>query len=143
MRIGELEPFGDTVPFHDFNEALVEWFANLTLLSGHPIVFLQADIAWQRPDLPDAVKALAAFAHTQRIAFGVVYNGGHGEASDAAWSASVRRHYHEVEETIGVAPDIAAFVAFTPRPEHLLPESAGDTLTGTVLSYLRFRSMLK
>jgi hypothetical protein len=139
VRIGEAEPVGDAVDVHEFDEALVEWFADLTLASGRRPSFLQAEVAWQHPGWQDALRASEAFARTQGVRFGVVYNGGLGDLPDPAWRAATQRHYREVEASLGVAPDIAAFVSATPRPSRLLPESDADTLTGAILGYLRFR----
>lgn len=138
VRIGEAEPVGETADVHEFDQALVEWLADLALKTGHRLAFLQAEVAWQRPGWQDALKATDAFARTQGIRFGVVYNGGFGDPPDAAWSQATRRHYTEVERSLDLAPDIAAFVSATPRPARILPESDPDTLTGTVLGYLRF-----
>jgi len=143
VRVGEAEPVGDTTDVHEFDQALVEWLADLTLKTGRRLGFLQAQVFWQRPGWQDALRATDAFARTQGVRLGIVYNGGFGDLPDAAWSEATRRHYTEVEQRLGLAPDIAAFVSATPRPEHLLPESARDSLTGVVLGYLRFRMITK
>jgi hypothetical protein len=143
VRIGEVEPVGLADDVHAFDQALVEFLANLTLKTGHRLAFLQAEVVWQHPGWQEALHTTDAFARTQGVRFGVVYNGGFGDPPDAAWADATRRHYTEVERSLGVAPDIAAFVSGTPRPERLLPESARDTLTGVVLGYLRFRAIVK
>jgi hypothetical protein len=143
VRIGAAEPVGAAADVHDLDAGLVELNANLTLKTGHRLAFLQAEVDWQRPGWQEALRTTEAFVRTQGVRFGVVYNGGFGDPPDAAWSAATRRHYTEVEQSLGLAPDIADFASATPRPARLLPEGDRDTLTGVVLGYLRFRAIVK
>jgi hypothetical protein len=143
VRVGEVEPLVGAIPTHDFQEALVTWLANLTLMTGRPLAFIQADVLWGKPGWQDRLTAFSGLAANQNLPLGVIYNGGRPDKSDAAWTGAARRHYHDVETRLGLTPDIVAFENWTPFPEHLLPETQDDTLTGLVLGYLRFRKMVK
>jgi hypothetical protein len=141
VPVGQNEPLGDDeVGLHDIHEALVEYFATMTLVGGRPVSFLQAQVAWQKPGWQEELVSSAAFARTQRVSFGVIYNGGFGDISDATWSAATRRHYLEVERHLALAPDVVTFASASPSPRNLLPETDADTLTGAVFGYLKFHA---
>lgn len=141
-RIGQVEPLVSEIETREFHESLVTWFAGIALMTGRPIDFFLADVLWGRPGWQDRLTALNRLLATQHIPLGVIYNGGRPDKSDAAWTAAARKHYQDVEGKLGLSPQIAFFASWTPFPEHMLPETRDDTMTGLVLGYLRFRKLV-
>lgn len=140
VRVGELEPVaGWGRAREDAVSMLGDWYAAYERATGRKMAFTIVEIIWPSPNWRPALKQAAGIARSSGVPFGVIYNGQRRDDSDEGWVASARRAYTEIEDQLGIRPEIAAFITWTDRPRRLLPETQDGTMTNLVLSYLRWR----
>jgi beta-lactamase regulating signal transducer with metallopeptidase domain len=134
-QIGTADVVDESRPWID---ELVEWTEVYQRVTGEPLAFFHADVAWSHA----AVRNLAPLARAlkaRRIPFGIIYNADDTAHSDETWFDSTRQHIAEIESTLGIHPYAAIFRSWAPYPSRLLPETQPGTLTNLALQYLLAR----
>ena len=119
-------------------DELVEWTDVYQQVTGEPLAFFHADVAWSHA----AIRNLAPLARAlkaRHIPFGIIYNADDGAHSDETWIDSTRQHIAEIESTLRIRPDAAIFRSWAPYPSRLLPETQPGTLTNLAFQYLLSR----
>ena len=122
--------------FHAFQQALVAD-------TGKKLTFMHADVNWRLPHWATALKSMAAFAHSQGLQFGVIYNADNRDTTDAAWVASARQHFDEFESADGLVPEQAVMQTWDLHPARALPIESDATLGGLVGQYLLPRTRIE
>jgi hypothetical protein len=119
-------------------DELVEWTDVYQRVTGEPLAFFHADVAWSHA----AIRNLAPLARAlmaRHIPFGIIYNADDAAHSDETWIDSTRQHIAEIESTMGIHPYAAVFRSWARYPSRLLPETQPGTLTNLALQYLLAR----
>jgi hypothetical protein len=119
-------------------DELVEWIDVYQQVTGEPLAFFHADVAWSHlatRNLAPLARALKA----RHIPFGVIYNADDTAHSDETWIDNTRQHIAEVESTLGIRPYAAIFRSWASYPSRLLPETRPGTLTNLAFQYLLAR----
>ena len=119
-------------------DELVEWTDLYQQVTGEPLAFFHADVAWSHASIRN-LAPLARALKARHIAFGIIYNADDTARSDETWTDSTRQHIAEVESTLGVHPYAAIFRSWAPYPSRLLPEARSGTLTNLAFQYLLTR----
>jgi hypothetical protein len=119
-------------------DELAEWTDVYQRVTGEPLAFFHADVAWSHA----AIRNLAPLARAlmvRQIPFGIIYNADDTAHSDETWIDSTRQHVAEIESTLGLHPYAAIFRSWAPYPSRLLPETQPGTLTNLAFQYLLAR----
>jgi beta-lactamase regulating signal transducer with metallopeptidase domain len=119
-------------------DELVEWTDVYQQVTGEPLAFFHADVAWSHA----AIRNLAPLARAlmvRHIPLGIIYNANDTAHSDETWIDSTRQHIAEIESTLGLHPYAAIFRSWAPYPSRLLPETQPGTLTNLAFQYLLAR----
>jgi hypothetical protein len=116
----------------------VEWTDVYQQVTGEPLAFFHADVAWSHAAIGN-LAPLARALKARQIPFGIIYNADDAADSDETWSDSTREHIAEIESALGIHPYAAIFRSWAPYPSRLLPETRPGTLTNVALQYLLAR----
>lgn len=137
VQVGETEPYGiPSVSSEAWASMLAQWFRAFQNATGRPLAFQHVDIVWNRPDaIPQFEAALPAIRQAG-ITLGVIYNGTPQDPSSGAWVADAKRHVALIERQLGIRPAQVVFQSWTSKPRTMLPDTASDTLTGLIRSYV-------
>jgi hypothetical protein len=68
---------------------------------------------------------------------GSSYNGTPRDPTDDAWVANAQNQIKRNESQLGTTPSQAIFQSWTDYPRKILPDTAPDSFTGLVRSYLQ------
>ena len=137
VQVGETEPFG--IPFLSAGEwasMLQQWFRAFESATGRPLAFLHADIVWLRPDAIGQFEAALPVIRAAGIPLGVIYDGTPADPTGAAWVADAKAHVVLIERQLGIVPAQAIFQTWMEMPMRMLPDTADNSLTGLVASYV-------
>jgi hypothetical protein len=138
VQIGDVEPVGTAQPA-DWVEQIAQWTQVYRKVTGEPLGFFHADVAWNGPwqqQLP-AVKSRIGAAG---LKFGIIYDGGGGkQESDAVWTREAEQRFRNVESDPSMIPDHAIIQTWARWPKKMLPEDQPGTLTNLVLEYGKAR----
>jgi len=137
-QIGTADLVDESRPWID---ELVEWTDVFQQVTGEPLAFFHAEVAWSHA----AVRNLAPLERAMKarhIPFGIIYNADDAAHSDEAWIDNTREHIAEIESSLGIHPDAAIFRSWAPYPSRLLPETQPGTLTNLAAQYLLERPSL-
>ncbi len=99
------------------------------------------DVQWHRPWWTYVRPMIGALRY-YGVGYGVIFNGGFKDRSDAAWIAAAQRH---VEQWNAAAPEPPAYVvmeSWNDHPTHVLPESDPTTLPFLVNWYCARQSSI-
>ena len=122
--------------FHAFQQALAAD-------TGKRLMFMHSDVNWRLPHWAASLKSLAAFARSQRLQFGVIYNADNRDTTGEAWVASARQHFDQLESADGLIPDQAVMQTWDPHPARVLPMESDATLGGLLGRYLLPRTRIE
>lgn len=137
VQVGETEPYGiPSLSSQAWASMLAEWFRDFQSATGRPLAFQHADIVWNRPDALPQFEAAVPVIRQAGITLGIIYNGTPQDPDSAAWVADAKRHIALIENRLGIRPQHVMFQSWTAMPRMLLPDTASDTLTGLVASYV-------
>lgn len=137
VQVGETEPYG--IPFvsaQSWASLLAQWFSAFRNATGQPLAFEHADIVWNRRDALSQFEAAFPVIRQAGIPLGIIYNGTPQDPTSAAWVTDAHRHIALIEKRLGIHPAHAIFQSWTERPRHMMPDTAADTLTGLIRSYV-------
>ncbi|MGH7107700.1 MAG: hypothetical protein ACREFT_14465 [Acetobacteraceae bacterium] len=137
VQVGETEPYG--IPFvsaQGWASLLAQWFRAFRNATGQPLAFEHADIVWNRRDALSQFEAAVPVIRQAGTPLGIIYNGTPQDPTSAAWVADAHRHIALIEKRLGIHPAHAIFQSWTERPRHMMPDTAADTLTGLIRSYV-------
>jgi beta-lactamase regulating signal transducer with metallopeptidase domain len=134
-QIGTADVVDESSPWID---EMVEWTDVYQRVTGEPLAFFHADVAWSHAAVRNLLP-LARALKARHIPFGIIYNADDAAHSDETWIDSTRQHIAEVESTLGIHPQAAIFRSWAPYPSHLLPETQPGTLTNLAAQYLLAR----
>ncbi len=139
VKVGDVEPIGisQAGEGRPWSVDLQDWIDEFKKANGFPLAFLQFDVLWAQPNWAAQLAAMAPAVHSAGVPFGIIYNGLRTDPTDKAWILSARHHVAEVEGLFRDRPHQAVFQTWTDRPRKMLPEQAGDSLTGLLLWYVR------
>lgn len=137
--IGDIEPVPTVNMQQNWEEVTQSFYSHLEASIGKPIAFLHTDVAWRNPGWEAALRSVAAFSHSTKRRFGVIYNGDGQDADGVSWVSDATGHYEDFESNNRLIPDEALFETWDPHPTHVLPETAEGTLSHVMRSYLRSR----
>jgi hypothetical protein len=136
---------GDIEPWPSVSSANLErWQAAYEAASGSalPFLHLDVDMSASPPDWAVRVREIQRSVQAHGTRFGLIYNGGSLEASDADWLRHAREHFLDYELDGAGPPDDAILQSWTDRPDRLLPESNPATFTHLITDYTRTRTSL-
>lgn len=132
--VGDIE--GTTLTAQpDWKETYVRFKHDLDEAAGRPTEFLQLDVNWRQPNAPEAIKEMAATAHSLGMKLGIVYNGDNEDDSDAAWIDHAWHNVAATESEYGIVPDQAVFASWNRFPSRALPESSPEAHTWLIDRY--------
>jgi hypothetical protein len=120
---------------------MAAWLDAYREASGEDLAFLHLDMDWNRPDWPQVARDVEAVADARGVPFGVIYYGGVGPRSDAAWIQRAAEHAYIFEELTGGSPDDIVFFSWEDYPHHVLPETDPATFTGLIERYFGSRTL--
>jgi hypothetical protein len=113
-------------------DELMEWADVYQQVTGEPLGFFHADVAWSHA----AIRNLAPLARAARhIPFGIIYNADDTADSDETWTHSTRQRIAEIGSTLGLRPYAAIFRSWARYPSRLLPEMPPGILSGSAPPY--------
>ena len=135
VQVGTSDVVDESAPWID---ELVEWTDVYQRITGEPLAFFHANVAWSDLAMRN-LAPLASALKARHIPFGIIYNADDAAHSDEAWADNTRQHIARIESTLGIRPYAAIFRSWTPYPSRLLPETQPGTLTNLALQYLLAR----
>jgi hypothetical protein len=132
VKVGDVEPAGfiDQAYIVRYRDGIGAFKKAL----GFTPAFFHVDEAWAPATFPADLVALRGMVTSERIPFGIIYNGSGRDASDAAWIASAQQHLRDAERAVGI-PDQVIFQSWNRYPQKLLPESDPDAFTWLIAHY--------
>ncbi len=137
VQVGETEPYGiPSVSSAAWASMMAQWFSAFRNATGQPLAYQHADIVWNRPDALSQFEAALPVIRQAGIPLGIIYNGTARDPTSAAWVADAKSHIALIEGRLGIRPQHVIFQSWTALPRMMLPETASDTLTGLVASYI-------
>ncbi len=141
-EVGEVEPIPGETDAPGWRDAVTQYRSMLQTAIGRPVAYLNVDVDWTRPDWPDAVRDVAAFARGAGLRFGIIYNGDGLDLSEQAWMAHARANIDRIEGEMDIVPDTAIFSSWNRFPDRILPETSPNAHSNLILSYLQPRPRL-
>lgn len=142
LRVGDIEPIGTwphTETLLDDNLAWIQAYRDAT---GEKLSFFHADVGWTT-DWVGICAELQRDLADRSIPFGMIYNGEDLAGSAADWANQARAHFRAFEDGSRPAPDVTIIQSWVRFPDHALPDSDVNSLTGIELDYLRFRGLAR
>lgn len=133
--VGDIEPLAHRSDYPDWSE-LGTWFREFQRAADQPIMYLHLDVRWRLPWKNDLVLA-AREARAAGVKIGVIYHSDDTEHSSESVSRDTASHEDEVNSLPGMPPDHVIFQTWRQYPDHVLPESDPNSMSGIVLNYLR------
>lgn len=133
LQVGTVDVVDASRPWVD---ELLAWADTYKRVTGEPLAFFHADVAWSDPAMRN-LKPLEAGLRARHIPFGVIYNADAEVNSDATFIDSARRHMGEVGSVFGVHPDTAILQTWVKYPTHMLPETQSGSETNLALQTLQ------
>jgi hypothetical protein len=121
---------------------MAAWLDAYEAAAGEPFAFLHSDMDWTRSDWAQVARQVEAVADERDVPFGVIYFGGPQGTSDQTWIQLAAEHAYEFEQVAGGTPDDIPISSWEDYPQHTLPESDPDTLTGLIDRYFAPRTTL-
>ena len=138
VQVGETEPFGiPSLSAGEWASMLRQWFRAFKSATGRPLAFLHADIVWLRPDAIGQFEAALPVIRAAGIPLGVIYDGTPADPTGAAWVADAKAHVALIERKLGIVPAQAVFQTWMDMPTRMLPDTAENSLTGLVASFVK------
>jgi beta-lactamase regulating signal transducer with metallopeptidase domain len=119
----------------DWTDELVNWADVYERVTGEPLAFFHAEVAWSDPATKNLEKLVSAM-RARHIPFGITYDGDEESGSSDEWEESALRRITEIESSIGLRPDAAIFKAASNFPSRLLPETQPGTVTNLAYQYV-------
>jgi hypothetical protein len=119
----------------DWTDELVNWADVYQRVTGEPLAFFHAEVAWSDPATKNLGKLERAM-EARHIPFGITYDGDEESSSSDEWAESALKHIAEIESTPGFHPDAAIFRGASKFPSRLLPETQFGTVTNLAYQYL-------
>lgn len=138
--------FGDTEPA--WNGPFVgaaeigAWLDAYAAAAGEPLGFFHLDVDWTRDGWQTVAREIEDAVRARGVPFGIIYNGGDGETSDADWLQLSAERAYEFEQLSGGDPDHVIFQSWHFYPTRVLPESDPATFTGLLNRYFAPRTVL-
>ena len=142
LRVGDIEPIGTWPHTETLLADNLAWIRTYNDVAGEPLAFFHADVGWTT-DWVGICAELQRDLADRHIPFGMIYNGEDQAPSAAAWASQARAHFHTFEDGARPAPDMAVIQSWVRYPDHALPDTDPDSLTGVELDYLRFRGLAR
>jgi hypothetical protein len=139
--VGDIEPVPDWGDSPDWLDPYLQWVDSWQKVTGTPLAFFHFDTDVNADWRPGDTALRLALAQ-RGIAYGVIYDGQLGQASDTAWVASAELHFTNRELYGSPPPDHVIFQSWDPNPQYLLPETDPGTLTYLIDRYFRARTEL-
>jgi hypothetical protein len=119
----------------DWGDELVNWSDVYQRMTGEPLAFFHAEVAWSDPATKNLGK-LARAMKDRHIPFGITYDGDEESSSSDEWTESALKHIAEIESTLALHLDAAIFRGAWKFPSRLLPETQFGTVTNLAYQYL-------
>lgn len=135
-KIGDFEPVGG-YPDGYLAADLAGWLAAYKAASGTPFAFVALDVVKMQPDWQAQFSVAIAALRKAGMPIGIIYNGTPRDPTDAAWVANAQNQIKLNESQLGTTPSQAIFQSWTDYPRKILPDTAPDSFTGLVRSYLQ------
>jgi hypothetical protein len=118
-----------------WTDELVNWADVYHRVTGEPLAFFHAEVAWSDPATKNLGKLERAM-EARHIPFGITYDGDEESSSNDEWTESTLKHIAEIESTPGLHPDAVIFRGAWKFPSRLLPETQFGTVTNLAYQYL-------
>ena len=142
LMVGDVEPIGTWPHTETLLADNLAWIRTYEDVAGEKLAFFHADVGWTT-DWVGVCAELQRDLAKRHIPFGMIYNGEDLAGSAADWASQARAHFHTFEAGRRPAPAMAVIQSWVRFPDHALPDTDPESLTGVEFDYLRFRGLAR
>ena len=142
VQVGDIEPLPDDAD-PNWLDQYTRGIDALQTATGKPLAFFHTDIAWTASNKKwqAAIASMRQIVADRGLPFGVIYNSGDSQQTDARWLSDAESHMVTYENGVN-PPDHIIFQSWNAYPKTLLPETNAETFTNLVNRYFRARTQL-